>query len=73
MYLCFVFLFTEKTREVDPILTDKEISHDKVIIEQKLGEGEFGVVHMGKVTGMKNKVEDVTVAIKTTKGDVDIY
>ncbi|XP_071815322.1 uncharacterized protein [Apostichopus japonicus] len=57
----------EKTREVDPILTDKEISHDKVIIEQKLGEGEFGVVHMGKVTGMKNKVEDVTVAIKTTK------
>ncbi|XP_071815327.1 uncharacterized protein [Apostichopus japonicus] len=57
----------EKTREIDPILKDKEISHDQVIIEHKLGEGEFGLVHIGKVTGMKNKVDDVVVAIKTTK------
>ncbi|PIK41355.1 putative vascular endothelial growth factor receptor 1-like [Apostichopus japonicus] len=57
----------EKTRDIDPILKNKEISHDQVIIEQKLGEGEFGLVHMGKVTGMKKKVDDVVVAIKTTK------
>ncbi|XP_071815152.1 uncharacterized protein [Apostichopus japonicus] len=57
----------ENRREVDPSLKHKEIKYEQVTIECKLGEGEFGVVFKGTLSGMKDQVHDITVAIKTTK------
>lgn len=64
-----IFLLSENRREVDPSLKHKEIKYEQVTIECKLGEGEFGVVFKGTLSGMKDQVHDITVAIKTTKGN----
>ncbi|KAJ8037489.1 Prefoldin subunit 5 [Holothuria leucospilota] len=63
------FLSTELENEVDFLLKDKEVSHDKVILHDKLGEGEFGVVYKGVVHGIIRNNEEVICAVKMPKVD----
>ncbi|CAG0889857.1 unnamed protein product, partial [Cyprideis torosa] len=46
-----------------------EISHSNVQLKQMIGEGDFGNVHLGRVTGVSSEVvpENQTILVKTLK------
>ncbi|KAJ8026006.1 Proto-oncogene tyrosine-protein kinase receptor Ret [Holothuria leucospilota] len=58
---------SEIETDVDPLLKNKEVSHDKVILREMLGGGEFGVVYKGVVHGINRNNEEVICAVKLAK------
>ncbi|KAJ8038849.1 Myoblast growth factor receptor egl-15 [Holothuria leucospilota] len=59
--------YTELLQRVDPVLKPKEISHDKVTLQEELGKGQFGIVYKGLVFGLNGLQDNVEAAVKTTK------
>lgn len=50
----------------------KEISHDKVTLQEELGKGQFGIVYKGLVFGLNGQQDNVEAAVKTTKGETPV-
>lgn len=76
-YICFYlkkrnsnyFLSKALATDVDLLLKDKEVSHDRVFLCDKLGEGQFGFVYKGLLRGISPNNKKLICAVKMPKGD----